>query len=47
MAKKNENDKKNSTTGKSESKQEHKKSYSNLGQEKKRDTDDTGPRDKK
>lgn len=46
MAKKNDDSKRSSPTGKSESKQEHKK-YVNLGKEKKRDTDDTGPRDKK
>jgi hypothetical protein len=47
MAKQNEGSKKNSPTGKSESKQEHKRGVLNLGKEKKRDTDDTGPRDKK
>lgn len=47
MAKKKDSNRKSSTSGKNESKQEHKRNVSNLGKEKKRDTDDTGPRDKK
>ncbi len=46
MAKKNEG-KKNSPIGKSENKQDHKKNYVNPEKGKKRDTDDTGPRDRK
>ena len=46
MAKKNETQKKESSTSKSESKQERSHKV-NLGKDKKRDTDDTGPRDKK
>lgn len=46
MAKKNEPQKRDSSTGKAEQKKE-KSQKVNLGKEKKRDTDDTGPRDKR
>jgi hypothetical protein len=46
MAKKNESAKKDSATGKYVNKGEQKKKTA-LNEQKKRDTDDTGPRDKR